>query len=134
MFNKVTLIGRTGMDAEIHHGDSTDIARFRLATSNKWKDRDGNTQERTEWHQVVCFGKLADRAKKMVTKGRLVLVDGSITYREYHDSEGNKKWSTDIKAHNFLVLDPKQARQQMADNAPEYDIGVPESDFDDVPF
>ena len=75
MFNKVTLIGRCGSDAEVRYTpNQTKIASFRLATSRAWTDNTGNRQEKTEWHNIVLWGRLADRAESMITKGSLVMV------------------------------------------------------------
>lgn len=153
MYNHVTLIGRAGTDAEIRFtSNQTKIANFRLATSRSWTDQSGNRQEKTEWHNIVCWGRLADRAETMITKGSLVLVDGSIEYSNWQDNDGNKRYRTDIRANQFLMLSPKGAGRPSggggsrpepaaapSSNQPASqdfvdDIQVPESDFDDVPF
>ena len=152
MYNKVTLIGRCGSDAEVRYTpNQTKIASFRLATSRAWTDNTGNRQEKTEWHNIVLWGRLADRAESMITKGSLVMVDGSIEYSNWQDNDGNKRYRTDIRANQFLMLSPKrsggsnyardnqnaQPDQSGTHNEPqnyEDDIEVPESDFDDVPF
>lgn len=152
MFNKVTLIGRTGTDAEVRFTpNQTKVANFRMATSRSWTDQSGNRQEKTEWHNIVCWGRLADRAESMITKGSLILVDGIIEYSNWQDNDGNKRYRTDIRANQFLMLSPKragggnysrdnqnsQASSSGSSSEPqnyEDDIEVPESDFDDVPF
>lgn len=153
MFNKVTLIGRCGTDAEIRYTpNQTKIANVRLATSRAWTDNTGNRQEKTEWHNIVMWGRLADRAESMITKGSLIMVEGSIEYSNWQDNEGNKRYRTDIRANQFLMLSskrrdggggyengPRQAPPQTAgnQNQPENyvdDIDVPDSDFEDVPF
>lgn len=153
MFNKVTLIGRCGTDAEVRYTpNQTKIASFRLATSRAWTDNTGNRQEKTEWHNIVLWGRLADRAEAMITKGSLIMVEGSIEYSNWQDNDGNKRYRTDIRAQQFLMLSPKRreggsytgenrapshSTPSGQDPSPENyvdDIDVPESDFDDVPF
>ncbi len=154
MYNKVTLIGRAGTDAEVRYTQNqTKIVKFRMATSRYWNDNSGVRQEKTEWHNIVCWGYLADRAEKLVTKGSLIMVEGAIEYSNWQDSEGGKHYRTDIRAQNLLMLsskrsggtDPTPAQPESrpsADSAPNPnssdfidDIDVPKSDLDDdLPF
>lgn len=119
MYNTVTLIGRAGCDAEIRYTpNQTKVASFRLATSRAWTDQAGNRQEKTEWHNIVCWGRLADRAESMVTKGALVMVEGSIEYSNW-EHDGQKRYRTDIRAGMFLMLSRKGATQgHQGANAP----------------
>ena len=105
--NKVTLIGRLGKDPEEKQFDNANMTTFSLATSEKFKTRNGESQEKTDWHNVVMFGKVAEIAAKYASKGSLVCVEGSINYREYEDKEGVKKWNTSINARNLVLLSPK---------------------------
>ena len=102
--NRVQLIGRLGRDPEVRNTASSVVANFSLATSERFKDRDGNQQEKTEWHKVVAWGKLAELARDYLTSGREVYVEGSIESREYTDKEGNKRTSYEIKARELVFL------------------------------
>ena len=153
MYNKVTLIGRAGTDADVRYTQNqTKIVKFRMATSRYWTDNSGARQEKTEWHNIVCWGYLADRAEKLITKGSLVMVEGAIEYSNWQDSEGTKHYRTDIRAQTLLMLSPKrsgnapspvqQTESRPTPAAPETngsdfidDIEVPKSDIDDnIPF
>jgi len=154
MYNKVTLIGRLGKDVEIRFTQSQmKIAKFTVATSRHWNDSNGNRQEKTEWHNIVVFGKLAELAERMLYKGALTMVEGELRYNEYTDNQGVKKYFTEISASQFLILSPKregyqQQNTQGQNQAPAQpkqdttkdnftgDIMPPANDFDDddVPF
>lgn len=96
--NKVCLIGNVGRDPEIRYTQAGEpIATFSLATTEKWAGKDGQKQERTEWHRVDVFGKTAQIVRDYVQKGRQLYLEGSIHYEEYTDKDGNKKQSTKIK-------------------------------------
>lgn len=106
--NKVHLIGRLGQDPEVRYlQDGTPVASFSLATSENWTDKAGERQERTEWHKIVAWNKLADLAKKYLAKGRQVYVEGKIQYRDWTDKEGVKRKSTEIVASNIVFLGSK---------------------------
>src|SRR3990172_8245638 len=106
--NKVILIGNLGRDPEIRYTQGGEpIANFSLATSERWTDKGGQKQERTEWHRVEVFGKQAQIARDYLTKGRSVCVEGSIRYEEWTDKDGNKRNTTKIRISGFgsrLVL------------------------------
>lgn len=127
MINKVTLIGRLGMDPEIRHLEGgVAVGRFSLATNEAYKDKDGNLQESTEWHNIVVWRDLADRAEKTLKKGGLVYVEGKISYRKYTGQDGQERTVTDIVANTFRNLSPKEGgagggsenRFPSADSAP----------------
>jgi single-strand DNA-binding protein len=100
--NKVILIGNLGRDPEIRYTQSGDpIANFSLATNEKWTDKSGQRQERTEWHRVEVFGKQAQVVRDYCSKGRQLYVEGSIRYDEWTDKEGNKRNSTKIRVSGF---------------------------------
>lgn len=106
MINKVTLIGNLGGDPEIRHLENgTQVGRFSLATNENYKDKDGNWQKQTEWHNVVVWRELAERAEKQLKKGMLVFVEGKISYRKYTDKEGHEKTFTDIVAQTYRMLE-----------------------------
>jgi len=106
MFNKVFLLGNLGRDPEVRSLPSGQpVANFTMATSRKWRDRDGNQQEQTEWHNIVCFGRLAEIAGQYLTKGKQVFVDGRIQTRSWDDrTSGEKRYRTEIVADNFQML------------------------------
>ena len=102
MLNKAQLIGRLGQDPEMRTTNSGDqIANVSLATSESWKDKDGQKQERTEWHRVVVFGKLAEIVGKYLTKGSLVFFEGKIVTRKWQDKNGQDKYTTEIQVDSF---------------------------------
>lgn len=108
MLNKVTLIGRVGQDPEVRHLENgAVVARFSLATNEKIKLADGTRQDRTEWHDVVVWRKLAEIAEKYVTKGKLLYIEGKLRTRKYDDKNGVSRKTTEIVADNFQMLDQK---------------------------
>ena len=103
--NKVLLIGRLGKDPEIRYTpEGSPVASFSLATSENWTDKNGTRQERTEWHNIVAWNKLADICKQFLSKGRQVYIEGRIQSREYTDREGVKKRITEIIASQMVML------------------------------
>ena len=105
--NKATIIGRLGANPEIRYmASNTAIAKISVATSDKYKDSNGEWQEKTEWHRVVAFGRLAEIAEKYLQKGSLVYIEGPIETRSWDDN-GVTKYMTEIKALSMLMLDSK---------------------------
>jgi single-strand DNA-binding protein len=103
--NKVTLIGNLGADPEIRMTPSgTKIAKISIATSRSFPDRSGQTQEKTEWHRITFFGKLADVVEQYVTKGDRLYVEGRIEYSQTDDGQGNVRYFTDIVAQEMIML------------------------------
>ena len=95
--NRVTLLGHVGRDPELRSNAGGDrAARFSLATTERWKDRDGEPQERTEWHRIIVFGGNVEVVERLVRKGTAVLVEGRLTVREYTDREDMRKQATEI--------------------------------------
>jgi single-strand DNA-binding protein len=106
MINKVTLIGNLGNDPEVRHLESgAMVARLSVATNENYKDKDGNWQKLTEWHNVVVWRDLADRAEKQLKKGMMVYVEGKISYRKYAGPDGSDRYATDIVANNLRILE-----------------------------
>ncbi len=136
--NKVLLIGHLGADPEMRTTTGgLPIARLRIATTEVWNDRSsGQRQEKTEWHTVVAFDKLAGICERYLTKGRLVFVEGSLTTKSWDDREtGQKRYATEIKARDIRMLGARGdagAAAASGGAAPEPMSG-PEPD-DDVPF
>ncbi len=104
--NKVILTGRLGAGVELN-GNGKKVAKFSLATSEKWAGKDGEKQEKTEWHRVVVFGKRGENCANYLDKGSLVSVEGKITYSQY-EKDGQTLYSTDIIAQNVEFLDSKK--------------------------
>lgn len=109
--NRVMLIGNLGKDPELRYTTSgVAVATFSLATNESWKDQDGNTQERTEWHNIVAWKKLAEICGEWLKKGKKVYIEGRIQTRSYDDKNtGTKKYMTEIVAENMIMLDSKSA-------------------------
>ena len=104
--NKVMLIGNLGADPEIRYtAGGSAVANIRLATAEAWRDRDsGEQQERTEWHRVVFFGKLAEIVEQYVKKGSQLYVEGRLQTRKWQDKEGNERYTTEIVASEMQML------------------------------
>jgi single-strand DNA-binding protein len=103
--NKVLLIGRLGNNPEIRYTNTgTAVANFNLATSESWNDKQGAKQERTEWHRVVVWGKLAELCEKYLAKGRQCFVEGRLQTRSWDDKDGNKRYTTEIVASTVQFL------------------------------
>ena len=107
--NKVMLIGNLGKDPELRYTSSgVAVATFPLATNESWKDQDGNTQERTEWHNIVAWRKLAEICGEWLKKGKKVYIEGRIQTRSYDDKNtGTKKYMTEIVADSMIMLDSR---------------------------
>lgn len=109
MVNKVILIGNLGRDPEVRHLEGGNVvAKFPIATNESYRDKSGEWQKITEWHDVVVWRLLAERAEKQLHKGSLVYVEGKITHRKWQDRDGNDRWSTEIVANTFRMLDRKE--------------------------
>ena len=106
--NQVQLIGNLGQKPEIKtFGEDKKVAKFSIATSDYYYDNKGDRKEQTQWHNIVVWGKQADVVEKYLEKGMQVAVSGKITYRQYDDKEGNKKYFTEIVVSDFLMLEKK---------------------------
>ncbi len=121
--NKVTLIGNLGKDPELRYAPSgSAVASFSLATSEQWKDQEGNPQERTSWHNIVIWGKLAEIAAEYLKKGRKVYLEGRLQYRDYEDKSGNKRYVTEVVVNDLVMLGSRQdgsgEKEESAPGAP----------------
>lgn len=138
--NKAILIGRLGRDPELKYTTAgTAYVRFSVATDDTWTDRNsGERQERTEWHTIVAWEKLAEFCGQYLSKGRLVYIEGSIQSRQWDDQEGNKRTSFEIRARNVVLLGPppEGERKQAPVTAGTTSSGAPENAItnDDIPF
>ena len=103
--NKVILVGNLGRDPELRYTQGGQaVANFTLATNEKWSDKQGNPQERTEWHRIVVWGKQGENCAQYLQKGRSVYVEGRLQTREWEDREGNKRTTTEINAQTVQFL------------------------------
>jgi len=104
--NKVILVGNLGRDPELRHTPQGQaVGNFTLATSESWQDRNGQKQERTEWHRIVVWGKLAELCSKYLSKGRKAYIEGKLQTRAWDDKEGQKRYTTEIIANTVQFLD-----------------------------
>ena len=138
--NKVILVGRVGGDANIRTVGDQKVASFNLATSEKYKGKDGNVVEQTEWHSITIWGKLAEVVEKYVTKGSQLYIEGKLKTEKYTDSTGADKYVTRIIANTMQLLGGKsegQPAQQSATPKVQYKttpIVAGEDQGDDLPF
>ena len=139
--NKVILIGNLGRDPELRYTrEGNGVANMNIATTDRWRDKEGNPQERTEWHRVVVWGKQAENCAQYLQKGRSVYVEGRLQTREWEDKEGNKRWTTEIVAQNVTFLGSRSegaGRGATGTGDPGPAAGSPpppSGDGDDIPF
>jgi single-strand DNA-binding protein len=139
--NKVILIGNLGKDPEVRTTpQGTSLARFSIATTTTWKDASGAKQERTEWHDIVAWERLAQICGEYLHKGKMVYVEGSLQTRSWEDQDGKKRYKTEVKANNVIMLSPRDPARAGA--APAAGAGPREVSEvaeaptyeDDVPF
>lgn len=118
--NKVILIGNVGGEPETRYmPNGNAVTTLSIATSESWKDKDtGNKQERTEWHRVVCFNKLGEIAGEYVRKGSKLYIEGSLRTRKWQDAQGQDRYTTEIVASDFQMLDSKAANSSYGDTSP----------------
>ncbi len=145
--NKVILIGNLGADPELRYTPSGQpVANFRIATSESWVDKQGQKQERTEWHRIVAWGKLAELCGEYLAKGRQVFIEGKLQTRQWEDRDGQKRFTTEIQAREITFLGgrgeaPAGGRRSSGNagggdlgDAGGFDYGPPPMNDDDVPF
>ena len=107
MRNKVQLIGNLGMDPEMKTFDNGQMARFSIATSEKYTNGKGEQVENTQWHNVVAWGKTAEIAEKYLQKGQQVAIEGKLETRQYDDKDGQKRYITQVVCNELLMLGKK---------------------------
>lgn len=137
--NKVILVGNLGKDPELRYTPSGDaVATFSLATGEKFKGRDGQMQERTEWHNIVVWRQLAEVCGKFLHKGKQVYIEGKIRTRTYDDRDGNKRQITEVVADQMQMLGSKDTGGERSTSAPrnppESDDAPPFNPDDEIPF
>jgi single-strand DNA-binding protein len=122
--NKVILVGNLGRDPELRYtAGGQPVASFSVATNERWNDREGKPQERTEWHRIVVWGKQAENCANHLHKGRTVYVEGRLQTREWEDREGQKRQTTEIVAQTVQFLDRREGGRE----APGRGAGAPAS-------
>jgi single-strand DNA-binding protein len=133
--NKVTLIGNLGRDPELSYTASgVAVAKFSIATNERWKDQEGNVQERTEWHNIVAWRKLAEICGQYLKKGSKVYLEGKLQTRSWDDkNSGVKRYTTEIIADDLIMLDGKGSASS-EDSAPAVAAEAHEPEKDDLPF
>ncbi len=133
--NKVTLIGNLGKDPELRYTSSgVAVATFSLATNESWKDQDGNVQDKTQWHNIVAWKKLAEICGEYLKKGAKVYLEGRLQYRTYDDKNGVKKYVTEIVLDEMLMLDTRGASGAPAEPAANQAETSPADKGEDLPF
>ncbi len=148
--NKVMIIGRLGQDPDVRYTPSNQaVANFTVATSENWTDKNtGNKQERTEWHRIVVWGRLAELCKDYLKKGRQVYIEGRLQTRSWDDKEGKKRYTTEIVANTiqFLGTAPDKSDHTTTDsgveyvndapvnNVPPFDTNVSHISDEEIPF
>lgn len=118
--NKVILIGNLGADPEVRYTSSGGaVGNFSLATNESWTDKNGQKQERTEWHRIVVWGKTAENCGQYLSKGRQAYIEGRLQTRDWMDKEGNKRYTTEVVAQSVRFLGGPSAEKSLgSDFAP----------------
>ena len=141
--NKVILIGNLGKDPEVRHLESgRAVANFPIATSESYKNREGDRVTHTEWHNIVLWTPLAEIAEKYLNKGKQVYIEGRLTTRSYEDKDGNKKYMTEVVGQNLTMLGSRPDSEGAAVTTSEPEStpvatspsDSPETETDDLPF
>ena len=138
--NKVMIVGRLGNDPELKTLSSgSHVCNFSIATSERWTDKEGQKQEKTEWHRIVTWGRQAELCGKYLSKGRQIFIEGRLQTRTWEDQQGQKRYTTEIVCSNVQFLGSAQNANQNANSTqagPPQNFG-PEPSFeaaDDIPF
>ncbi len=140
MINKAILIGNLGADPEIKYTQSgTPVATFNVATTERWKGKDGQMQEQTEWHRIVAWQRLAEICGEYLAKGSRVYIEGKLQTRKWQDQNGNDRYTTEIVAREMKMLTPKNSGQGGGGDTGGYGdsfggMNEPPPMADDVPF
>ena len=132
--NKVILVGNLGQDPETRHMPSGGaVTNISVATSEQWKDKQtGDQRDRTEWHKVAFFGRLAEIAAEYLRKGSQVYIEGKLRTRKWQDRDGNDRWTTEVIADELQMLGGRE--QQSSKRVRANDIESSPDEYDDIPF
>ena len=136
--NKAILIGRLGQDPEVRYfADGTAVANFSIATSNEWKDKEtGEKKEKTEWHRIVTFRRLAEICAEYLKKGSQVYIEGMLQTRSW-EKDGITRYTTEVRAHSMQMLGSKSNGNSNSNDQSGYpgnDSPPPQPPDDDIPF
>ena len=130
--NKVIVLGNLGKDPDLRHLPNGDaVCNFSLATTESWKDKEGNKQDKTEWHNIVIFRKLAEIAGEYLKKGRPVYIEGRLQTRKWQDKEGKDRYTTEIVADQMQMLGSRDEAKEVAKTSAPANFDDMESD---IPF
>ena len=140
--NKVILVGNLGRDIELRYTPGgAAVATLNMATTEVWNDKSGQRQEKTEWHRVVLWGKTAETLAEYLLKGRQIYVEGRLQTRQWDDRDGNKRYTTEVRADRVVLLggraaggsgnETRSSDQQQRASSPD---SPPELTEDDIPF
>jgi single-strand DNA-binding protein len=140
--NKAIIVGNLGADPELRYTQSGQaVANLRIATNRKWKNKQGELEEDTQWHRVVVWGRQAENCEKYLSKGRQVYVEGRIETNEWEDRDGNRRWTTEIVARDVQFLSgggpggPSYDSDYDQSSGPGREAGFDQSfNDDDIPF
>ncbi len=142
--NKAIIVGTLGQDPEVRYtANGSPVANISVATNENWKDRNtGETQERTEWHRIVMFGRLAEIAQQYLKKGSQAYFEGRIQTRKWQDQSGNDRYSTEVVANEMQMLGGRGSGAPMESagagssqsSAPPRETAPMDDGFDDIPF
>ena len=142
--NKVILLGRLGQDPELKYTpNGSAVCNFSVATTESWTDKSGQKQDKTEWHRIVVWGKLAELCNQYLSKGRQAFIEGKLQTRSWDDKDGNKKYTTEILASTVQFIGGTTSPQNQTQSDPQYSQ-EPSQDYkvadethfaaDDIPF
>ena len=131
MINKAMIIGNLGANPDVRQTQNgAAVVSFNVATTERWKGKDGQQQEQTEWHRIVAFGRLAEICGQYLQKGSKVYIEGKLQTRKWQDQNGNDRYTTEIVAREMQMLDSKTSSNQESSKDPQ----LPTDPFTDVPF
>jgi single-strand DNA-binding protein len=138
--NKVILVGNLGKDPEVRHLENgRAVANFSLATSETYKNKQGERVTNTEWHNIVLWSPIAEIAEKFLKKGNQVYIEGKLTSRSWDDQDGNKRYTTEVVGNNLTLLGTKSdgdsgGSSNMSQSSSSEVTSIPQDDSDDLPF
>ena len=135
MINSVTIVGYLGKDPSVNQTNSgLTVANLSVGTTKKWTDKNGNQQQRTEWHKVQLWNKLAEIAQKYLSKGSLVYIEGELQTRSWETKSGEKKYVTEIVGKQLQMLGGKENPKENQQSFEDYSQEPSWDEHEDVPF
>lgn len=132
--NKIMLIGRVGQDPQIRQAGENKVASFTLATSEKYRDRNGETKEQTEWHNIVIWGKMAETVERYVTKGAQLYIEGKIKTEKYTASDGTDRFTVKVYASSMQFLGGKREETTAGSSATNAGYAEPQNRYGSTPM